>query len=170
MRNINFITQNINSQPEQDIKLYQIAGQMMLSKLPDKFITTAIRAALEYEGIADLVFMWAEENDIKEKEEIIADIQELIDECINAENRKLTTIKLNDLETIAKDIRAFKDALLGKVIEKGGISKLSELTEIPQPSLSRFFNSNSMPQRITLIKIAKALKLDDVSILTPWSK
>ena len=51
---------------------------------------------------------------------------------------------------------------------KGGISKLSELTGIPQPSLSRFFYSASMPKRITLLKIAKALNLSQVEIATEW--
>jgi DNA-binding phage protein len=56
------------------------------------------------------------------------------------------------------------------VTKHGGISKLSDLTGIPQPSLSRFFNSSSMPRRTTLLKIAKALKLDAVKTATEWSR
>jgi hypothetical protein len=48
-------------------------------------------------------------------------------------------VRLNDLETIAKDIRSFKDNLLDIVIQKGSVSHLSKLSGIPQPSLSRFF-------------------------------
>lgn len=167
---MNFNIQINRIEPEHDMKLYQIANQMKLAKLSDEFIASAIRYALTYEGIADLVFMWAEENDPKERDEIIADIQELIDDCSQSENKEYPMIKLNDLESIAQQIREFKDALLEKVIEQGGISRLAELTGLPQPSLSRFFNSNSMPQRTTLIKIGKALKLDAIQLSTKWSR
>ncbi len=170
MMNMNLKLQSIHIEPEHDMKLYQIANQMRSAKLPDEFIAAAIRYALAYEGIADLVFMWATEEDPKERDEIIADIQELMDDCAQSENKELPSIKLNDLDAIAQQIREFKDALLIKVVEQGGISKLAELTGLPQPSLSRFFNSNSMPQRVTLIKIGKALKLDAVELSTKWSR
>ncbi|WP_407890448.1 helix-turn-helix domain-containing protein [Scytonema sp. NUACC26] len=47
--------------------------------------------------------------------------------------------------------------------------KLSEKTGIPEPSLSRFFNSASMPHRTTLYKIANALKLTESQILSKWA-
>lgn len=80
------------------------------------------------------------------------------------------SIKFNDLEAIAKDIRGFKDSLYQEVVKRGGVSKLSELTGIPQPFLSRFFNSNSMPRRSTVLAIAKALDLDGLAIDVKWSK
>jgi len=64
----------------------------------------------------------------------------------------------------------FKDSLLQIVEERGGITQLAEKTGIPQPSLSRFFNSSSMPHRVTLLKIAKALNLDAIPVSTPWEK
>jgi DNA-binding phage protein len=78
-------------------------------------------------------------------------------------------VKFNDLDEIAKDIRGFKDSLLQEVIKRGGISKLAELTGIPQPSLSRFFNSNAMPRRATVLTIAKALGLNKLPIDMKWS-
>lgn len=108
--------------------------------------------------------------DSNEREEIIADIQEMVDACAQPGNAEYPFIKFNDLETIALHIREFKDSLLHIVIEKGGINQLADLTGIPQPSLSRFFNSNAMPQRSTLLKISKALKLDAVQTETPWSR
>lgn len=113
--------------------------------------------------------MWADENDPKEQDEIIADIQEMIDECGQLNKEEYPYIKFNDLDAIAKDIRQFKDALLLIVNERGGISHLSKVTGIPQPSLSRFFNSNSMPHRSTLLKIGKALNLDALTLSTHWS-
>ena len=74
------------------------------------------------------------------------------------------------MDAIAKNIRAFKDSLYQEVMERGGINKLSELTGIPQPSLSRFFNSNAMPRRSTVLRIAKALNLDEIKMDILWSK
>jgi DNA-binding MurR/RpiR family transcriptional regulator len=54
------------------------------------------------------------------------------------------------------------------VDERGGIGKLAELTHMPQPSISRFFNTASIPRRATLNKFARALGLSEVQIETPW--
>ncbi len=114
--------------------------------------------------------LWNKEKDQKEREEIVADIQDMVDECIQKGKSEEIYVKFNDLKAISKDIRAFKDSLLQLVIEQGGITKLSEITSIPQPSLSRFFNSNSMPRRSTILKIAKALNLDELKINLLWIK
>lgn len=155
---------------EQDITLFDIVPQMKDADLPTTFISEAIRTALSYEGVADLVFLWADEDDEDEKNEIVADIQELIDDCKKATVEEHLYIKMNDLETVKKHIREFKDELLKEVDSRGGLTMLSKLTHIPQPSLSRFFNSNSMPRRQTLLKIADALRLDAIQISTPWER
>lgn len=147
-----------------ELGLFEIAGQMKASNLSDEFVVAAIRTALDYEGVADLVIMWSKETDIAERDEIIADIQEMIEACSNDKKEELPSIRFNDLEAIAKNIRAFKDALLVIVNDRGGISNLAELTGIPQPSLSRFFNSSSIPHRATLLKIRKALGINDLQI------
>jgi DNA-binding phage protein len=153
-----------------EVKLFKIATQMEKEKLPNIFIVNAIKTALEFEGVADLLKLWSEENDNNEKEEIISDIQDMIDACNQKETSEEMYIKFNDLDAIANNIRAFKDSLYQKVMEQGGISKLAELTGIPQPSLSRFFNSNAMPRRATVLKIAKALNLDEIKIDILWCR
>jgi len=155
--------------PEQDLNLFNIASKMRTSGLPSDFISVAIRTALDYEGVADLIFLWADEDDKEEQGEIIADIQDLIDDCKRSSVEEYPLIKLKDLEQIRSHIREFKDGLLKIVNENGGINKLAKLTHIPQPSLSRFFNSNSMPRRQTLLKIGAALKIDAVQINTSWA-
>jgi len=150
------------------VVLCEIAHQMKVVQLSDDFIAAAIKTALEYEGVADLLKLWGDETEEKERNEIIADIQDLIEDCQQKKQEKFPRIRMNDLEAIANDIRAFKDSLLDVVNKKGGISHLAELSGIPQPSLSRFFNSTAMPRRTTLLKIAKALKLDAVEINTSW--
>lgn len=156
--------------PEQDLTLFDIAPKMKEAYLPSSFISEAIRTALSYEGVADLLFLWADEDDEDERNEIIADIQELIDDCRKTTVEEHVIIKMNDLDTVKNHIREFKDELLREVNARGGINKLSQLTQIPQPSLSRFFNSNSMPRRQTLLKIADALRLDAIQISTPWER
>lgn len=154
--------------PHEQVLLFEIAHKMKKIGLSELFIAAAIRIGLEYEGVADLLKLWNEETDPKEQNEIVADIQDLINDCLQSEKLEYPIVKFNDLEMVAKDIRAFKDNLLMIVNERGGIKKLADLTDIPQPSLSRFFNSNSMPRRTTLLKIAKALNLDAVKISSKW--
>ncbi len=159
---------NFHLTPSQDVTLFDIAHKMKESGFSADFISSAIRTALHYEGVADLVFMWEQEVDPDEKEEIIADIHDLIDDCNRGSLEEYTMIRFNDLDMIRKDIRSFKDGLLKLVDERGGISLLSKMTGIPQPSLSRFFNSNAMPRRQTLIKIASALKIDAIKANNSW--
>lgn len=155
---------------ELKVELIKIGNLMIEAKLPKPFIAAAVETAFEFEGVYDLMSMWAEETDKSEREEIEADIQDLINDCSQKEKVEGVYIRFDDLEKIAANIRGFKDALLLKVNEQGGISRLSELTGIPQPSLSRFFNSVSIPQRTTLLKIAKALGLSQVEIATEWTR
>lgn len=148
--------------PAKQVELYRIATKMKSSGLSDVFIAGAVKTAMKLEGVADLMYLWMDE-----KNEIISDIQDLID-ASNQEGVREKYIKFNDLDAIAKDIRAFKDSLYQIVVARGGVSKLSELTGIPQPSLSRFFNSNAMPQRSTVLAIAGALQLDGIKVDFKW--
>lgn len=152
------------------VELFAIAVKMKKAGLSDSFIVNAVQTALQFEGVADLMHLWVGEKDSEERDEIISDIQDMVDASRQKEKSEEMYIKFNDLDAIAKDIRAFKDSLYQIVVARGGISRLSELTGIPQPSLSRFFNSNAMPRRSTVLAIAKALDLDGLTIDVKWSK
>jgi len=156
--------------PEWSVELFEIAMQMKQAGLADKFITEAVNTAQEFEGVYDLMVMWRDESDPKERDEVVADIQDMIDDTAQRERSEAVYIQFNDLEAIARDIRKFKDALLLLVNQRGGVTQLAAMTGIPQPSLSRFFNTNSMPRRVTLLKIAKALDLDAVQIASGWTR
>jgi len=162
------VDSNVDS--SEQMKLFNIAVQMKRAGLSELFIVSAVRAALDYEGVSDLMNLWTNEKDQNERDEIIADIQEMIESTAQKEKSEEMYVKFNDLEEIAKNIRGFKDSLYQVVMERGGICKLAELTGIPQPSLSRFFNSNAMPRRATVLAIAKALNLDKLPIDLKWSK
>lgn len=160
----------INSNDSNQTGLIKIAMNMINENISESFVIDVLRLAFSFEGIAGLMKLWKDEDTQEERDEIIADLQDMIDACMQKEKTEEFYVKFNDLDTIAKNIRLFKDSLLYEVEMQGGINKLSSLTEIPQPSLSRFFNSNSMPQRSTLIKIAKALDLDELKMDSFWNK
>lgn len=155
---------------KQQVDLFEIGAEMRKADLPDWFVAAAIRAALEFDGVRELVVMWHEETASNERAEIVADIQDMIDDCGQAAAGEAAYVRFDDLEAIAKNIRAFKNELLQTVNQHGGVTKLASLTGIPQPSLSRFFNTDSMPRRGTLLKIAKALDLDAIEIATKWPR
>lgn len=159
----------LNENVKKQMHLYQIAIKMKKSALSEQFIVDAVRIASGSEGVFNLMQFWEDEKDKKERNEIVADIQDLIDDSSQKGIVEKEYIRFNDLDSVARNIRAFKDSLLATVTERGGISQLAQLTGIPQPSLSRFFNTNTMPRRATLLKIAKALKLDKLKIEEKWT-
>ena len=156
--------------PDRQIELFEVGIKMRQLKLSPAFITAAVRTATEFDGVYDLMKMWESETSVSDRDEIVADIQDMIDDCAQQDRSEAPYVKFTDLDAISKNIQSFKDSLRMAVDKKGGLKSLSELTGIPQPSLSRFFNSGSMPRRATLLKIAQALKLDAVSMATEWSR
>lgn len=155
----------------QKVRVYEIAASMKKFGLADSFIAHAVKLAEYYEGAYDLFELWDSEEDESEKQQIVADLEDEIDEYKEQpkEPLKKPYISFNDLEIIARDVSGFKAHLKSKVDQWGGISKLSKVTGLPQPSLSRFFNTASMPRRTTLYKIAEALNLSEKEIITDWA-
>ncbi len=156
--------------PDLKVEIVEIGHQMNQAGLPKEFIAAAVGTAFEFEGVYDLLKMWSHEADQEERDAVVADIQELIEDCSQQEKVEGVFVRFDDLDKISANIRTFKDNLRLIVDQNGGLKKLSELTGIPQPSLSRFFNSATMPRRGTLHKIARALKLSQIQIATEWSK
>lgn len=155
---------------EQKVRVYEIATEMKRKGLSVHFISACVAQALEYEGTHDLMVLWAEAESEVERNEIVADLQDEIDARSEAPKKpvKKPNVKFDDLDAIAKDVIRFKNALRKVVDRHGGIAKLAEKSGLPQPSLSRFFNSASMPRRSTLYKIAEALNLTEKEIVNEW--
>lgn len=155
---------------EQKVIVYEIATQMKKMGLSVHFISACVEQALEYEGTHDLMVLWFEADSEIERNEIVADLQDEIDARAEAPKKpvKKPYVKYDDLDAIAKDVIKFKSALRKVVDRNGGIAKLAEKSGLPQPSLSRFFNSASMPRRATLYKIAEALHLNEKEIIHEW--
>lgn len=157
---------------ENNLHVLDILHEMRRAGLESVFIRLLMENCQRYEGIRDLMQMWYEESDSNERDQIIADLQDSLDDIINAPQNpeERPYISFSDLENIKGDIKKFKRNLRDEVDRQGGISQLARKTGIPQPSLSRFFNSNSMPRRTTLYKIAKALNLSETAINFRWSR
>ena len=152
---------------EQDkarVEAFVIAGMMSAADLPSHFIVRTVDLSGQFEEILELMRMWRDETGLSERDATIADIQELMDDCSEAGKVVTPCVRFDELERIASNVRAFKDSLRMLVDQRGGVSKLAEATGIPQPSLSRFFNSGSIPRRTTLNKIARALHLTHVPV------
>lgn len=170
----NSIKNNFNSDNvDQFIILGEIANSMLAIGISREFVASIIMLAFRYEGVYDLMVMWSTETDSELKDEIIADLQEEIDESskivLPKHLEKKDYLHFDNLDEIAKNVMAFKKNLKAEIERWGGVSKLAKETGIPQASLSRLLNSSSLPRRSTLEKIAKAMNLQESYLLSQWN-
>ncbi|NGX58514.1 MAG: hypothetical protein K940chlam3_01421 [Chlamydiae bacterium] len=161
-----------NDEGHNGLHVLDIFNEMRRLGLESTFIFALMENCQRYEGIRDLMEIWFDEDDVVEKEKIIADLQDVLDDIQNAPktSEERPFVHYKDLDVIKKDVVKFKNRLREEVDRQGGISELSRRTGIPQPSLSRFFTSTSMPRRTTLYKIAKALNLPESSVGFKWTQ
>jgi DNA-binding phage protein len=159
--------------PEQVMRLASIMMAMQKAALDRNFIVSASDLARTDQGVFDLMTLWEESaEDPEERGEIIADIQESIDDYaeLPQEPQRKPYIKYDKLGEVAEQVLA-KKAKLREIIERhGGVTLVARKSGIPQPSLSRMLNSPSIPRRSTLYKIADALNLGETDIATEWTK
>ena len=149
-----------------------ILNEMRQVGLPSIFICSLMENCQRYEGIRDLMELWFEETNSNERDKIVADLEESLDDIANAPQspEEKPYLRFDDLNEIKSNVLAFKERLRAEVDRQGGICELARKTDIPQSSLSRFFASSSMPRRTTLHKIAKALNLPESAIGFKWSR
>lgn len=154
-----------------DLHVLDVLNEMRQQGLESIFICLLMENCQRFEGLRDLMEMWFTETNSKERDKIIVDLQETLDDIENAPQRPegRPYLRFDDLNEIRRDIIAFKEHLRLEVDRQGGISELARKAGIPQSSLSRFFTSNSMPRRTTLFRIAKALNLPETAIGFKWT-
>lgn len=157
--------------PNNDLHVLDILNEMRHRGLEGSFIFSLMENCQRFEGLRDLMEMWFEETDSKERDKIVADLQESLDDIENAPQKpkERPYLRFDDLDEIRRDVIAFKKYLRVEVDRRGGVSELARKTGITQSSLSRLFSSNSMPRRTTLFKIAKALDLPETAIGFKWT-
>lgn len=159
--------------PDQVLKLAAIVLEMAKAGIDREFIVDADELARKDQGVFDLMALWADSaNDQAERDEIISDIQESIDDYRDAPTTpmKKPYIKYDQLDDVAKRVMAEKARLRQIIDQHGGVSAVAQKSGIPQPSLSRMLNSPSVPRRSTLYKIANALDLSETEIVMEWTR
>ncbi len=158
--------------PDNNLHVLDILNEMRRVGLESTFICLLMENCQRYEGIRDLMEIWLETTDIKERAKIIVDLQECLDDILDAPQKpeEKPFLHFDDLAKAKTEIIEYKKQLREEVDRQGGISELSRKTGLPQPSLSRFFSSSSMPRRTTLYKIAKALNLPESAVGFKWSR
>jgi len=150
--------------------LSSIGDEMQQAALPHEFISSAIDFASQYEGIADLIILWHEEKSYDERKEIIADIQELLDDCSIDNKQEFNSSLINNIIQLETQLHLLKEKLEGLIQNQGGISELSRKTSIPSEYLNRLLTTNCIPRRPSLLKIARALQIEEDSVDLFWKK
>jgi DNA-binding phage protein len=158
--------------PKQVMKLASIMVEMESVGLDRDFIVTASELARTDQGVYDLMALWHGATAKSERDEIVADIQESLDDYRDAPPAPLKKpyIKFEKLGDVAQQVMAKKAKLRDIIDRHGGVSAVAQKTGIPQPSLSRMLNSPSMPRKSTLYRIANALDLPETEIASEWTR
>lgn len=158
---------------EQIMNLASIMVAMAAAGLDDGFIVAASELARTDQGAYDLMALWMETaGDEDERDAIIADLQESIDDYADAPKAPLQKpyIKFDQLDDVAQRVLAEKAKLRLLIDKHGGVSAVAAKSGIPQPSLSRMLSSVSIPRRSTLYRIANARGLPETEIAMEWTR
>ena len=157
---------------KQVMKLASIMVEMDRAGIDRDFIVEASELARQDQGVYELMSLWRESTAKAERDEIVGDIQDSIDDYRDAPMSpvKKPYIKFEKLGEVAQQIMARKARLREVIDRHGGVSAVAEKTGIPQPSLSRMLNSASMPRKSTLYRIANALDLPETEIVSEWTR
>lgn len=156
--------------PEERIEAARYAVELTESGLPARFADAVLQLANTDQGVFDLLALWAECKEPEERDQIVAELQEVIDEEseLVAGPVQKPKIPFEDLEGVTESIAEFKKKLRDLIDQNGGVTEVARRSGIPQPSLSRMLSSVSMPRRTTLYRIANALNLPESAIVTEW--
>ena len=160
---------------DNETKILLIGEAMRAADLPPKFILDLQVLARSSNAIVRLMDLWHEESDPEEKDAIIADLQEHMDDTAFFKKERETPterpkVPFDDFDGVLSSVSKFKVRLKKTIEDHGGVSEVARAAGIPQPSLSRLLNDGSMPRKATLLKIAKALDLSEKEIVSEWTR
>lgn len=158
---------------EQVIHIATIVVEMKAAGLDSAFIVAASELARTDQGVYDLMALWlGAKGDDAERDEIVADLQDSIDDYQDAPSSPLKKpyIRYEQLDDVGDRIMEEKARLRDLIDQHGGVTAVAKKAGIPQPSLSRMLNSASIPRRTTLYKIANALDLSETEIAMEWTR
>jgi hypothetical protein len=160
----------IKTTDEQILRVAEIVVAMRTAQLDTSFIAACARLAHTDRGAFELMDLWFDtSDDPAERDEILADLQEAIDDAsLPRTPEERPYIKFDDLDNVASNVVEHKRRLREIIDRSGGINEVARRMGMPQPSLSRMLRSASMPRRTTLNRIAKALGLSEREIVGEW--
>ncbi len=158
---------------DQVIHIATVVVEMKKADLEPAFIVAASELARTDQGVYDLMALWLDaKGDDPERAEIVADLQEAIDDYQDAPSSpiKKPYINYEQLDEVGDRVIEEKARLRDLIDRHGGVSAVARKSGIPQPSLSRMLNSASIPRKSTLYKIANALDIPESEIVMEWTR
>jgi hypothetical protein len=122
------------------------------------------------QGVFELMELWSEAETPHDRDETLADLQEMIDEAAEGHGHaeEKPYIPFDDLDEVGRRVMEHKKKLRELIDRHGGVSKVAVKIGMPQPSLSRMLNSASMPRRTTLYRIANGLGVPEAEVVGEW--
>lgn len=146
----------------------EFAKAMQESGIDVQFILDVLNyVSADHRGVFELMALWSEADNDADRDAAVADLHDLLEDLSHkGPPTEKPKIKPGELPKLIDGIKTYKAKLRNLIDSRGGITKVSELCGIPQPSLSRMLNSASMPRKTTLYKIAAALGLPESEIPT----
>ncbi len=140
-------------------QLLQHAQDLLDAGCEPILVGDIVRVSFESDGVFGLLQLWANEPDPTERAEILRELRLGVEDWDSPLPVVVGKLEDMDLDWIADNTMLFKDQLRILVDQRGGLTELALRVGMSQPSLSRFFASDSVPRRATLLRIAAALGL-----------
>jgi hypothetical protein len=114
-------TQIQGDNPRNELHVLDILNEMRRIGLESNFISRLLENCQRYEGIRDLMEMWFEETDAKERDKIIVDLQDSLDDISDAplKPEERPYLRFEDLEEVTRDVLGFKKRLREEVDRQG---------------------------------------------------
>ncbi len=144
--------------------LVPIGIQMVGSGLDWRFVNRVVALALQGNGADSLVEMGAEATSQEDRDAVVADLYELLEDVASPADHG---VEQRDTEALLSDRQREKAHLRALIEAHGGVSAVARAASIPQPSLSRMLASLSEPRPATLRKLAVAMNLDLAALQPP---
>lgn len=152
-------------------RLYQMGAEMVQAGLSPDFVHETIELARRSRAGFELMSLWTEADTPAFKGKVVVSLQSLLDdeaELGELQEPLVQPITHRQADALVTKIRQYKDWLRGRVDRWGGVTKLATATGMPQPSVSEFFRSNSLPKRTTIERIRLAIGLSEQESVPEW--
>lgn len=122
------------------VEIIEIGRKVNVARLPRGFIADAKSTAFEFDGVYDMLKPWSAEADHSERDEIVADIRELIDDCSQKKKALGLTVRFDDPDAGAKK------TLFGPLWTKEAALRLAEADGHPPAiAFTLFQHRNGAP-------------------------